>query len=845
MSKHLVIVESPAKAKTINRILGKDYMVKSSVGHVRDLPEKSLGVDIDEKGFHPKYVVSKGKQKVVSELKQAVEKADAVYLAPDPDREGEAIAWHLHEVLKAAAKDKPFHRVQYNEITPRAVREAFERPGQVDMNRVDAQQARRILDRIVGYKVSPLLWRRIRKGLSAGRVQSVALRLVCEREEAIAKFVPESFWIMGALVRKLIVPLTSFKIKLARINGEKAEVKTPELAQTVLRELDGRKLVVSEIKPRQVTRHAPPPYITSSLQQAASNYCSFSPRRTMTIAQKLYEGVDLGSGPVGLITYMRTDSFAVSRDAQQGCLEYIEKTYGKQYVPEKPNAFRSRKSAQQAHEAIRPTDVTRTPDMLKARLDPAELKLYTLIWKRFVSSQMSAALLEQRLISVEAACPAERSQENSYLFHASTSKVVFPGYMTVSGREQDKPDDEDGDGDDPSTLPELKVGEPLECLEWLSEEKQTQPPARYSEASLIRDLENNGVGRPSTYAQILTTISDRKYVERANRSLVPTELGCRVNTFLVSELDALFSTGFTAEMEELLDKVEEGATDWNKMLSDFYSTFTGWVDNIKEPVADAAAVRLALDAATRISDWAEPVKRGKRTYDDEAFVASLREQLDKGEKAISQRQFDSLLSMLSRYRSQVDNIEELFEKMGVHDMLSKAEFKPPRDSSLTKLEILQKIELDEGTQKFVTSLAGRVDGRRRLTDAQLAALDSILFRFKGSIPDFDNLRETLQLKEPEHSDGKDSERMLTALAAVKEWKPAVQRGKRTFDDKEFYASLKSQQDSRGYLTPRQNGALRRMVVRYSKQIPDYEQLADELELKKSRPPARRRSKKKA
>lgn len=841
MAKHLVIVESPAKAKTINRILGKDYLVKSSVGHVRDLPEKVLGVDL-EKGFRPKYVVSKGKQKVVSELKQAVKKVDDIYLAPDPDREGEAIAWHLHEVLAPGAGDKPFLRVQYNEITPRAVQKAFANPGEIDANRVDAQQARRILDRIVGYKVSPLLWRRIRKGLSAGRVQSVALRLVCEREDAIEKFIPESFWIMGALVRKVIVPLHSFKIKLARIDDKKAEIKSAEEAKRIKNELDGRKLVVAEIKPRKVTRHAPPPYITSTLQQSASNYCGFSPRRTMTVAQKLYEGIDLGNGPSGLITYMRTDSFAVSRDAQQSCRDFIAGKYGKDYVPEKPNIFRSRKSAQQAHEAIRPTDVKLTPDQLKSRLDAAELKLYTLIWKRFVASQMSPAQLEQRLINIDAVRPENRSSESVYSFHVSASKVLFPGYMTVSGKDIEKSDDSnDGDDEDSTVLPDLQEGEPLECLEWLSEEKETIPPARYSEASLIKDLENNGVGRPSTYAQIISTITARKYVERQKRSLIPTELGRKVNAFLVRELETLFNVNFTARMEEQLDLVEEGKTEWVGMLEDFYRNFSKWVGDIKEPLAEPEAVRRVLEAAGQISNWAEPVKRGRRTYDDRVFVESIREQFEKAEKGVTQRQFDSLLSLVCRYRKQVDGLEELLQAIGKEEMLAKSEFKPPRDVTVNKLELIGKLDLDERTRHFVDSLAERVSSRRRLTEAQIKALDGMLFSNKDQLPDFDALRESLQIEEPERTDNNAAKVMLEGLSAVKEWKPPVKRGKRTFDDKQFYESLKSQEVSRGYLTPRQGMALQRMFNRYAKQIPGYEKTVKELGLK---PAASRHSGKK-
>jgi len=379
MGKKLVVVESPAKAKTIGKILGSGYVVKSSVGHIRDLPERTLGVDI-EHDFAPKYVFSKGKAKVVAELKKAAKTCDEVYLAPDPDREGEAIAWHLQETLADAAKGKPFHRVQYNEITPRAVKAAFENPGVIDMHRVDAQQARRVLDRIVGYMVSPMLWRRIKRGLSAGRVQSVALRLVSERERQIQAFKIEEYWVMGANVRRETQPLDPFAVKLVRVDGEKPSVGSEQAAKALLSDLDGCSLRVKDVRVRETTRRPLPPFITSTLQQSASSVYSFSPNRTMGLAQKLYEGVDLGSGgPVGLITYMRTDSVNVSRDAQASARAFIGEAYGSAYYPETPNFYKSRASAQEAHEAIRPTEVARTPESLRGVLDAPSLKLYELI----------------------------------------------------------------------------------------------------------------------------------------------------------------------------------------------------------------------------------------------------------------------------------------------------------------------------------------------------------------------------------------------------------------------------------------------------------------------------------
>ena len=398
MAKHLVIVESPAKAKTISKILGSDFVVMPSVGHIRDLPQKERGVDVDN-GFKIQYEIAPGKTKVVSELKKAVKDADKIYLAPDPDRVGEAIAWHLHEVLAAAGKGKEFLRVQYNEITPRAVTYAIAHPGQIDMDRVNAQQARRVIDRLVGFDVSKRLWRRVRGARSAGRVQTVALRLVCEREDKINAFTPEAYWIIGATLSKDGADAVPFDVKLARIDGEKAEVKTEERAKAILADLEPRKMRVQALRTREVMKHALPPFITSSLQQAASSVLGFSPSRTMSLAQRLYEGIDVGEGaPVGLITYMRTDAPAVAKDAQDAALEFINGKFGSAYAPEKPNFYKSRGNAQEAHEAIRPTDVARTPESLAGKLDAPELKLYDLIWRRFIASQMAPARLSQRTV---------------------------------------------------------------------------------------------------------------------------------------------------------------------------------------------------------------------------------------------------------------------------------------------------------------------------------------------------------------------------------------------------------------------------------------------------------------
>ena len=827
MGTRLVIVESPSKAKTINRILGKDYIVKSSVGHVRDLPVKNLGVDI-QNNFRPRYVSVKGKKKVIEELRKAAGSADLVYLAPDPDREGEAIAWHLKELLKKDVFPDRFVRVQYNEVTPRAVREAFENPGELDMDRVNAQQARRILDRIVGYKVSPLLWTQIRGGLSAGRVQSVALRLVCERELEVTGFKPEAYWILGARVRKLLAPLEPFVVRLVEINGKKADVRSEDDAKRICTALTSRALRVQDVETRMLPRRPPPPFITSSLQQAASGRFGLSPSRTMSIAQKLYEGIELGQGPEGLITYMRTDSFSVSREALAACRSYINSRIGAEYCPEEPNVYRSRASAQEAHEAIRPTDVNRTPDSLKGRLDAPGLKLYKLIWERFVASQMTPARIERRTATVESvltdATAAPDGKPDTYLFRATTSKVVFPGFMKVAGVPGENAGAETDDDDSASDLPPLSAGEPLHCVEWLSDRKETKPPPRYSEAALVKALEQNGVGRPSTYASIVGTLSQRQYVTREKRTLIPTELGMSVSALLVDKLGELFDVKFTAAMEEALDAVEKGDIGWTAMLREFYERFEQWLEAAKPPPADRDSVARLLTALEQVREWRPAVTRGKRTYSDEKFVTSVRSQFDTGAKGISQRQLAALARIAGFYREQVEGTEELLGDLGLQDVLQAPEAQPPRDTTREKLVLLQQVELDQAAGEFVASLRQRVEGGRRLSDAQLGALDRVVVGHAAVIPGFEERREALALPDVKAMATPEVGPLLDALTHVSEWKPPVKRGKRTFDDAAFYASLCDHFAKKTFLSIRQIGALRRLVRRYGEQIPDVDKL---------------------
>ena len=558
----LVIVESPAKAKTIEKILGKGYTVKASVGHVRDLPPKRLGVDLQD-GFTPEYIVIRGKAKVLDELRASAKRAGKIYLAPDPDREGEAIAWHIAQELDGQEQDT-IYRVLFNEITPRAITEAMRNPGRIDEDKVNAQQARRILDRLVGYQISPLLWRKVRRGLSAGRVQSVALRLICEREKEIDAFVPQEYWTVTVVLEGDQPP--SFEAQLVKIFGKKAQIQAAEMAHAIAGQLRNAQFVVGDVKTRERRRQPPAPFITSRLQQEGANRLRFSARKTMTLAQGLYEGLAIGpDGVVGLITYMRTDSTRVSQDAQRETLEFINTTYGQQYAPEKPNVYRSKKSAQDAHEAIRPTSTLRTSDQIHAYLDRDHQALYQLIWSRFVASQMRPAIFDVTTADIAA---------GEYGLRASGSVLKFDGFLKVYT--EDRPTTvagSDEEADQNRALPPLHAGQVLRVLEVKPEQHFTQPPPRYTEASLVAELEKRGIGRPSTYATILSVIQDRDYVETKERKFYPTELGRLVSDLLVEHFPDVMDVEFTAAMENLLDQIEEGKRPWVGVLRDFYEPF--------------------------------------------------------------------------------------------------------------------------------------------------------------------------------------------------------------------------------------------------------------------------------
>jgi DNA topoisomerase-1 len=569
VDKNLVIVESPTKTKALKKFLGKQFMVEASVGHVKDLPRKNLGVDV-ENNFAPRYEIIRGKKKILDQLKSRSRKAKTVYLAPDPDREGEAIAWHVaSEIKKINAR---ILRASFNEITEQAVVKGIEQAGQIDMNMVRAQQARRILDRLVGYKISPLLWETVYKGLSAGRVQSVALRIICERETQIENFVPKEYWSITALLET--DDKQSFLAKLAKIGGKDFEIATKKEAQRVCSDIKKKRFLVSGLSREEKKRHPYPPYITSTLQQDAARRLSFSPKKTMQVAQQLYEGVELGeTGSAGLITYMRTDSFRVAQAAQEAARSVIQKSYGKEYLPSKPRQYRSKKTAQEAHEAIRPTYAGRHPEEIKKFLTRDQLRLYQLIWSRFIASQMNPAVYNYRAVEIQA---------EKYLFRASSTELLFDGFLRVY---QD-PKEEKTEESEQIKLPVLKEQEKLNLLKLVPKQHFTKPPARFSEATLIKELEENGIGRPSTYAQIVSTIKQRKYVESKSRKLSPTELGKTVNRILVENFPDIFEVKFTAEMEEELDKIEEGKEAWMKVLQDFYQPFRTSLEKVESKKKD-------------------------------------------------------------------------------------------------------------------------------------------------------------------------------------------------------------------------------------------------------------------
>jgi len=580
VSKPLVVVESPTKVRTIKKYLGKEYNVAATIGHIKDLPGKEMGIDVDN-GFKPKYSYIPGKQKVVKSLKQAAGDTKDVFLAPDPDREGEAIAWHTAEVLKK--KGRNFHRVLFHELTKNSIRKAMAEPEDLDRSKYEAQQARRILDRLVGYQVSPLLWRKVKGGLSAGRVQSVAVRIICERERAIQAFVPEEYWSITAHLSGDTPP--PFAAKLVKKDGRKIKIPNEKTTRQILQDLDGENFVVDKIRKKAVKKNPLPPFTTSKLQQEAIRKLRFSARKTMTIAQQLYEGIDLGPGePVGLITYMRTDSTRIAAEAAVEAQQLVLERFGREYALDKPRYFKNKKKVQDAHEAIRPTSVLNTPEEIKPHLSDEQYALYQLIWQRFVASQMAHAVIDQLSLSIKA---------GAYIFTASGSTVKFPGFMALymsvddqaaSDTEQKKP-----------KLPALSEGDKLTLDKLDPKQHFTMPPPRFSEASLVKELEENGIGRPSTYASILSTIRGKGYVDLVKGYFRPSELGFIVNDLLVQNFPEIFDVEFTAKMEENLDQVESEKINSLQVLDGFYKPFKKDLDSASDGMLSVKGVGMPTE----------------------------------------------------------------------------------------------------------------------------------------------------------------------------------------------------------------------------------------------------------
>jgi DNA topoisomerase-1 len=598
MLKGLIVVESPAKVKTIQKFVGEDYLVKASLGHIKDLPEGELGVDL-EKDFQPEYVAIPGKAKVLRELKKASKGVKSIFLGPDPDREGEAIAWHIAEEI--GDEDKTVYRVLFNEITQKAVLDALRHPGKLQQTKYEAQQARRILDRLVGYQVSPILWEKVRRGLSAGRVQSVAVRIICEREREIQDFVSEEYWSLTATLKGQESPV-SFDAKLSKWKGKKVKMANEQEALAIKQTLEGTSYTVSKVTRQEKQRHPFPPFITSRLQQEAYRKLSFYAQKTMRVAQKLYEGMELGEmGSVGLITYMRTDSPRVANEAIRQVRDWIKDRFGESYLPPKPNVYKSRKGAQDAHEAIRPTSMELTPEKVKAYLDKEQWVLYKLIWDRFVASQMASAVFQQTTIEIKA---------DEAIFSSVGTVPVFQGFIALYMEGEDDLEN----GEQEKILPALSEGELLALLSLAQKQHFTQPPYRFSEATLIRELEERGIGRPSTYAAILSTIKEKQYVKLEKGKFFPTELGCLVNDLLVVSFPDIFDVEFTAQMEENLDKIEDGDKGWVETLREFYRPFEKDLKMAKVSMRDVKKELIPTDilcercGSTMVKRW------GKRGY---------------------------------------------------------------------------------------------------------------------------------------------------------------------------------------------------------------------------------------
>lgn len=590
MGHNLVIVESPAKAKTISKYLGKNYTVEASMGHVRDLPKSKLGVDIED-NFNPKYITIRGKGELISKLKKAAKKADKIYLATDPDREGEAISWHLANILKISEDETC--RIVFNEITKSAVKDSIKGARKINLNLVDAQQARRVVDRLVGYEISPILWKNVKWGLSAGRVQSAALKLICDKEEEIKAFEPKEYWTVDCVLKK---ERKKFPIKLTKYKHKKIEIKTEEETKKIIKELEGNDYRIEKVKKGNRFKNPLPPFTTSTLQQEASKKLNFMTKRTMSIAQALYEGIDVkGYGTVGLITYMRTDSVRISEEAQNKAIDFIKESYGDEYIPENPRVYKGKKNIQDAHEAIRPSHIEITPEIAKASLSAEQYKLYSLIWKRFIASQMASCSLNTNSIDI---------LNGEYSFKATGSTVKFDGFMKVYDYTTE-------DDDNDVSLPVLEEGEILLPASVEGKQHFTQPPARYTEASFVKLLEEKGIGRPSTYVPTISTLLSRDYVSREKKNLIPTELGFIVNNIMSDYFKQIVDVDFTADMERKLDYIEEGSEEWKEVVGEFFEPLKVAIDKAEKEISKVVIEDKVSDVPCDKCGRMMVIKRGR------------------------------------------------------------------------------------------------------------------------------------------------------------------------------------------------------------------------------------------
>ena len=731
MPKALVIVESPTKAKTINKYLGKQFVVKASLGHIKDLPKKDLAVDI-EHGFEPRYEVIEGKKKLISELKTAAKGVENIYLAADPDREGEAICYHLQEELQKKGGPHIF-RVMFNEITKKAIEKAFEKPGQVNVALVDAQQARRVLDRLVGYKISPLLWDKVRRGLSAGRVQTVALRLIVEREREIRAFVPKEYWTLDADLNAKKAPLLS--ARLTRISDQPAEVGSQQASDEILAALEGANYTVKSVATREKKRNPVAPFITSTLQQEASRKLRFSVKRTMMLAQRLYEGVDIGTESVGLITYMRSDSTRVSEDAVADARHFIAERYGREFLPDAPNVFKSKKGAQDAHEAIRPTSMAYSPETVEKYLAEDEMKVYRLIWNRFVACQMMPALYDQTTIDVL----AQGINGVEYTFRATGSVRKFEGFLKVYEEGKDQTDEEDEE--EKHRLPKVAEGEILRLKALRPEQHFTEPPPRYNEATLVKRLEADGVGRPSTYASILSTIQEREYVKKEGGRFTPTELGMVVTDLLLESFDDIFDVKYTARMEEELDEIEDGQLDWRQAMGEFYERFDKDLKHAEEKMTDIKRMEKPTDLTCEKCGRPLVVKWGKHG----SFLACT------GYPDFSPRNADADIEAIqkdiaTRQERARKDLDGHSVKIKARQETELAKFASQTDGSGAKLRE-RRLKINLRYQKGLEALLAQ-NKERKQKDRE--AIDQRIQKLKARYPTIAQFYDALELKqEPE------------------------------------------------------------------------------------------------